>query len=62
MSVDQQQPATVAARRPWSALRGFLALPLCAGWLASVLMLDGASGSAARVWLVVSGWLVLAPL
>lgn len=62
MSVDQQQPATVAAPRQGSALRGFLALPLCTGWLASVLMLDGASGSAARVWLVVSGWLVLAPL
>lgn len=43
-------------------LRGRLALPLCVGWLASVLLLDGAGGVPVRVWLFGSGWLLLALL
>lgn len=63
MSVDQRVAAGgLTDRRRPRPLRGLLALPLCAGWLASVLLLDGAAVPGAHAWLIASGWLVVAPL
>lgn len=64
MTVDQRQVIETAggrAARP-NPIRGWTALLLCAGWLASVLLLDGSGGLLTRAWLVGSGWLVLAVL
>lgn len=62
MLASRSVVAPRAVRGDRLPLRGRLALPVCLLWLASVLLLDGPGGWAAHIWLVGSGWLVLAVL
>lgn len=59
MTVDQRAPVAMGR---WPLVRGWWAAGVCGAWLASVLALDGSGSGAARLWLVASGWPVLALL